>query len=248
VIQGKRKISGEIPYLSVVVPVKDEEPNVIPLTREIQSALAPLGKPFEILFVDDGSRDRTVERALEAQRECPQVRLLKFRRNCGQSAAMDAGIRHARGEWIALLDGDRQNDPADIPRLLAEAERGFDMVAGWRRNRRDTWVRRMSSRIANRVRNAILSDGIRDVGCTMKVVRRSCFARIKLFTGMHRFLPALFQNEGFRVKQMPVNHRPRPAGYSKYGIGNRLFRSIYDLMAVRWMQKRTFLYTIEKEY
>ncbi len=236
------------PFLSVVVPVKDEEPNIKPLLQEIRQALTALSQPWEIVIVDDGSRDGTLERLLESRAEYANLRVLKFAKNCGQTSAMDAGMRAARGEWIALLDGDRQNDPADIPRLLEIAAKGFDMVAGWRRNRRDTVVRRLSSRIANRFRDAVLHDGIRDVGCTLKVIRRSALAKIKLYTGMHRFLPALFQMEGFSVTQAPVNHRPRPAGISKYGIGNRLFRSLYDLIAVRWMKKRTLRYYIEKEW
>jgi len=236
--------SAQLLFLSVVVPVKDEESNVLPLLKEIREAIDPLGRPYETIFVDDGSTDKTLPRLLDAQKKYPQLRILKFRRNRGQSAAMDAGMRAARGEWVAFLDGDRQNDPADIPALYE----GFDMVAGWRRNRNDTTVRRFSSRIANRVRDALLHDGIRDTGCSLKVLRRSCVDQIKMFTGMHRFLPALFQNEGYRVTQMPVNHRPRVAGRAKYGIGNRLFRSVYDLLAVQWMKKRTLGYEIEREW
>lgn len=235
-------------FLSVVVPVKDEEANILPMLQEIREALDPLRRCYEILFVDDGSTDGTLERLLAARAEFSQLRVIKFRRNRGQSAGIDAGMRAARGEWIVFLDGDRQNDPADIPRLLDKAGEGFDMVAGWREKRNDTTVRRISSRIANRVRDSILHDGIRDTGCSLKLIRRSCVDSIKMFTGMHRFLPALFQNEGFRVTQMPVNHRPRVAGKAKYGIGNRIFRSLYDLFAVQWMKKRSLNYEVERVY
>ncbi len=240
--------SERVPFLSVVIPVKDEEDNVLPQVEEIRQALAVLNQPYEVIYVDDGSTDSTLGRLLEARSRFPELRILKFERNRGQTAALDAGIRHARGEWVALLDGDRQNDPADIPRLLAQAQQGFDMVAGWREERRDTFVRRISSRIANTTRDRVLHDGIRDTGCTLKIFRRECVGPIKLFTGLHRFLPALFQLEGFRVTQMPVNHRPRVAGKAKYGIWNRMGRSIYDLIAVRWMQRRALRYRIEKEW
>jgi glycosyltransferase involved in cell wall biosynthesis len=234
--------------LSVVVPVKDEESNVVPLLEEIREVLAPAGIAYETVFVDDGSTDETLKRLIEAKAQFPELRVIQFERNCGQTAAMDAGMRAARGEFLALLDGDRQNDPRDIPRMLEKANEGFDMVAGWREKRNDTLVRKLSSLIANAVRNRILHDGIRDTGCTLKVFRRACIDPIKLYTGMHRFLPALFQIQGYRVTQMPVNHRPRTAGRTKYGIGNRLWRSMYDLIAVRWMQRRTYQYRIKKEW
>lgn len=237
------------PFLSIIVPVKDEEPNILMLLGEIRTMANSLGRSFEVIFVDDGSSDGTLGTLLEAQKDFPELRILKFRRNCGQTAALDAGIRQARGEWLTFLDGDGQNDPADIPLLLEEAARGgYDMVAGWRRGRRDTPMRRISSWIANHVRNSMLHDGIHDTGCTLKVVRHACLHRIKLFTGMHRFLPMLLQIEGYRIGQLPVHHRQRHAGKSKYGLRNRMFRAAYDLIAVYWMKRRALHYEIESHW
>ncbi|MFH0793134.1 MAG: glycosyltransferase family 2 protein [bacterium] len=235
------------PYLSVVVPVKNEEGNVEPLLQELQQVLAKMDRPYEIVYVDDGSTDKTLQVLLKRQKKIPQLRVIKFDRNYGQTAALDAGIRNARGEVVVTLDGDLQNDPADLPTLVAALE-SCDLAIGYRAKRHDTRVRKISSRIANNFRNWATHDNTIDTGCTLKAFRRRCLERIKLYEGMHRFLPLLFKMEGFAVRQFPVNHRPRRHGKAKYGIGNRVWKGLKDLMAVRWMQRRCLKYRIEKEF
>ena len=227
---------GSPPRISVVVPVFDEEPNLAPLVGEIAAAFA--GLDYELLVVDDGSRDAT---AATLQRLCagePRLRALRHDRNYGQSAALATGFAAARGELLVTLDGDLQNDPADAPRLLAELERGFDVVSGVRQRRQDSWVRKVSSRIANGVRRRVLDDGITDVGCSLKAYRTRVVKRLPPFHGMHRFLPALARMEGARITEMPVAHRARRFGKSKYNISNRLWRGIADLLGVWWLKRR----------
>jgi glycosyltransferase involved in cell wall biosynthesis len=228
---------GETPELSLVVPVFNEAENLEPLWAEIRAALEPAHPRFEALFVDDGSTDASpaVLRRLAAGDR--RLRVLRLRRNSGQSAAFDAGFRRARAPVVVTLDADLQNDPADIPRLLAELA-DCDVVCGVRARRRDSFVRRASSRIANGVRNRLTGESIADVGCSLKAYRAEFLGRIPMFTGMHRFLPTLLKLEGARVKEVPVAHRPRLHGVAKYGIGNRVFRALADLFAVRWMQRR----------
>jgi glycosyltransferase involved in cell wall biosynthesis len=223
--------------LSIVVPVFNEADNLEPLYREIRAALHDRGLDFEILFVDDGSTDATPSVLRQIAGTDPAVRVLRLPRNSGQTAAFGAGFRAARGEVIATLDADLQNDPADLPRLLDKLD-NFDVVCGVRQNRRDSWVRRMSSRIANAVRNRMTHESISDVGCSLRVFRRSLVEDLPLFTGMHRFLPTLLRMQGARLHEVPVRHRPRLHGQSKYGIQNRLWVGIVDLFAVRWMQRR----------
>jgi dolichol-phosphate mannosyltransferase len=225
------------PYLSVVVPFYDERDSVEPLHAEIVAALAALPGGFECIYVDDGSRDGTGEVLEKLAAEDARVRALRLPENAGQTAALDAGFRAARGEWIATLDGDGQNDPADLPKLLAALE-GADVVNGVRTHRQDGWLRRLSSRVANGFRNWATGENVTDVGCSLRVMRASLVKRVKLYRGLHRFLPTLLRMEGARVIELPVSHRPRRAGVSKYGIGNRLFVGLADLLAVRWMQKR----------
>jgi dolichol-phosphate mannosyltransferase len=227
---------GSLPRISVVVPVFDEEPNLAPLVAEIGAVFA--GLDYELLVVDDGSRDGTAATLARLAAAEPRLRALRHDRNYGQSAALATGFAAARGELLVTLDGDLQNDPADAPRLLAELERGFDVVSGVRRRRQDSWVRRVSSRLANGVRRRVLDDGITDVGCSLKAYRTRVLKRLPPFHGMHRFLPALTRMEGARVTEMPVEHRPRRFGKSKYGIGNRLWRGIADLLGVWWLQRR----------
>jgi glycosyltransferase involved in cell wall biosynthesis len=225
------------PELSLIVPVYNEQDNLPVLAEEIRRAVEPLGIDYEVLLVDDGSTDAgpaVMRRLAEADR---RLRLVRLSRNSGLSAALDAGFRHARGEVLVTLDSDLQNDPADIPRLLAELP-GWDVVCGVRARRRDTWLRRVSSRIANAVRNRLTHESIADVGCTLRVYRAEFVRRIPMFTGMHRFLPTLLRLEGARIKEVPVNHRPRLHGEPKYNIRNRIWRALADLMAVRWMQRR----------
>lgn len=218
--------------LSVVIPLFNEEDNVAALQKELAAALA--GLPHEIIFVDDCSQDGTLSR-IERR---PEVRVIEFARNTGQSAAMYAGIMAAKGDVIALLDGDLQNDPADIPRLLAELDRGADLACGYRANRKDTFSKRLTSRVANAVRSRFTKDGIRDTGCTLKAMRAPCREALVPFYGMHRFIPALVKGMGYRLVEIPVNHRPRTAGVSKYGFGNRAVKATLDMFAVRWMLSR----------
>jgi len=224
------------PAVSVVVPLFNEEENVPILQAELMGALS--GLDYEIIFVDDGSADRTVERIAFK----PEIRLVQFERNAGQSAAMYAGLQSARGATAVLIDGDLQNDPADIPRLLAEIERGADLVCGYRAQRKDTFVKRVTSRVANFVRSRFTKDGVRDTGCTLKAMRRECIGALLPFKGMHRFIPALVKGAGFRLVEIPVNHRPRKFGESKYGLGNRALRATTDMFGVRWLLSRRLDY------
>ncbi len=225
------------PDLSLVVPVYNEEENLSPLVAEIASALVPSGHTYELLLVDDGSTDASPRVMAELAAADRRIRVIRLRKNSGQSAALDAGFRFARGRIVVTLDADLQNDPADISRMLAELSRA-DVVCGIRANRRDTWVRRVSSRIANGVRNRVTHEQVTDVGCTLRVCRRELLYDLPMFSGLHRFLPTLLKMQGGRVVEIPVNHRPRLHGVAKYGIGNRLWRALADLFAVRWMQKR----------
>lgn len=231
------------PDVSVVVPVFEERENLGPLVDEILVALAPSGLAVEIVLVNDGSRDGSAETIAELARLRPGVRGLHFRENRGQSAAFDAGFKAARGTYVVTMDADLQNDPGDIPALLAALE-DHDAAVGYRRIRHDSWVRRASSVIANGVRNRLSGDDIVDTGCSLKAFRAEALEGLKLYTGMHRFLPTLLRIEGRSVVQLPVNHRPRRAGRSKYGVWNRVFRAFADLLAVRWMKKRRLGYEV----
>lgn len=229
-----------MPQLSVVVPLYNEEENVPLLQAEIERALD--GLDYELILVDDASTDATVARV----RATGRVRLLRFVKNEGQSAAMLAGIGAARGDVIVMLDGDLQNDPADIPHLVAalDAAPGADLVCGYRARRADTWSKKVTSRVANFVRSRFVGDGVRDTGCTLKAMRRECASALVPFKGVHRFIPALVKNAGFRVTEIPVNHRPRQFGVSKYGLGNRALRATTDMFGVRWLQSRRVSYAL----
>jgi glycosyltransferase involved in cell wall biosynthesis len=222
----------DTPDVSVVVPLYNEEENVPILQRELEAALT--GLDYEIIFVDDGSTDATIARIAQSER----VRVLPFAKNAGQSAAMYAGLHAARGRTAVLIDGDLQNDPADIPKLLREFERGADLVCGYRAVRKDTTVKRLTSRIANFVRSRFTKDGIRDTGCTLKAMRRECVEALVPFKGMHRFIPALVKGAGYKLVEVPVNHRARKFGVSKYGLGNRAVRATVDMFGVRWLLSR----------
>jgi len=224
--------------VSVVVPLYNEEQSVAILQRELADALT--GLDYEIIFVDDGSRDETVAR-LAAD---PRTRVLRFEKNAGQSAALFAGLQAVRSEVAVLIDGDLQNDPADIPRLLAEISRGADLVCGYRAQRRDTLLKRVTSRVANFVRSRFTRDGVRDTGCTLKAMRRDCIAALVPFKGMHRFIPALLKGAGYRLVEIPVNHRPRRFGQSKYGLGDRALRATIDMFGVRWLLSRRLNYKL----
>jgi dolichol-phosphate mannosyltransferase len=240
---------GTTPELSIVVPVYNEEENLRPLVAELRSALDPLRRSYEILLVDDGSADSSAAVIDRLVAEDPRIRAIHFNKNCGQTAAFDAGFRKARGRVVVTIDADLQNDPSDIPRLLdrLDGPERCDAVVGWRQERRDTLVRRVSSRVGNAVRNSLSGDSIRDTGCSLKAFRRECLAGLKLYKGMHRFLPTLLRMEGFRVVELPVGHRERRSGISKYGISNRALRGLVDLLAVRWMMRRRLDYTIVGE-
>jgi dolichol-phosphate mannosyltransferase len=231
----------QAPLISVVVPVRNEAPNILPLISEIHASLA--GVHHEIVYVDDGSDDDT----LAVLREAALAGLLavvRHRTGCGQSAAIVSGVRRARGHWIATLDGDGQNDPADIPALLAMAEAearagaGPLLIAGHRTRRRDSRVKRLTSRLANSIRASLLGDATPDTGCGLKMFTRADFLELPAFDHMHRFLPALFIRAGGKVVSVPVNHRPRLRGASKYGTLDRLWVGIFDLIGVFWLQRR----------
>jgi dolichol-phosphate mannosyltransferase len=228
------------PEVSVVVPLFNEEESVPILQSELRAALS--GFDHEIVFVDDGSVDRSVEQIETA----PNIRVIRFEKNIGQSAAIYAGLQAARGATAVLIDGDLQNDPADIPRLLAEIGRGADVVCGYRMKRKDTVLKRLTSRIANAVRSRFTKDGVRDTGCTLKAMRRECVSTLIPFKGMHRFIPALIKGAGYRLVEIPVNHRPRRFGRSKYGLGNRALRATIDMFGVRWLLARRLTYKIRE--
>jgi dolichol-phosphate mannosyltransferase len=228
--------------VSVVVPVKNEEENVEPLVREIAAALTGQAE-FEIIYINDGSTDRTPQVLQRLKGEFPMLRVIAHRASCGQSQAVATGVKHARFEWIATLDGDGQNDPADIPALLKaladpSQAANLELLAGWRNKRQDTYIRKLSSKIANGVRSRFLKDNTPDTGCGLKVFARATFMELPHFDHMHRFLPALVQRNGGVVMSVPVNHRPRERGTSKYGIHNRLWVGIVDLFGVAWLQRR----------
>jgi glycosyltransferase involved in cell wall biosynthesis len=227
------------PAVSVIVPLFNEEESVSTLQSELRAALS--GLDYEIIFVDDGSIDRTVER-IEA---APNVTVLRFAKNAGQSAAMYAGLQAARGATVVLIDGDLQNDPADIPQLLAEVARGADLVCGYRPQRKDTLVKRLTSRVANFVRSRFTKDGVRDTGCTLKAMRSECVKALVPFKGMHRFIPALVKGAGYQLVEIPVNHRPRRFGQTKYGLGNRAVRATIDMFGVRWLLSRRLNYKVQ---
>ena len=227
--------------LSLVIPVRNEAENIEPLLTEIRATLD--GRcDYEVIYVDDGSTDNTVQRLTAARRDFPRLRVLRHRDSCGQSAALLTGIHAARGTWIATLDGDGQNDPADIPKLLAaRAAAGDDpllLLAGYRRKRRDTWLKRLSSRIANAVRARLLHDNTPDTGCGLKLFARATYLALPHFDHMHRFLPALMLRAGGRVQSVEVNHRQRERGRSNYGVQNRLWVGIVDLCGVMWLRRR----------
>ncbi len=226
------------PTLSIVVPAFNEEESLPRLADEIRSALETTGLDWEVIFVDDGSRDGSTAVLRRLAGEDPRVRPFRLPENRGQSAALAVGFRQARGAVVVTLDADLQNDPADIPRVVEALDDGCDLVSGVRAKRRDTWLRRVSSRVANRVRDRVTHDSITDVGCSLKAYRARLLDDLPVFDGLHRFLPALVQMKGARVREIPVNHRPRRWGRSKYGLHNRLWRGIRDLFGVRWLQDR----------
>jgi dolichol-phosphate mannosyltransferase len=235
-----------VPEISVVVPCHNEENNLGPLTEAIQQALDPLGRAYEIIITDDCSTDTSWEVLRKLAAADPRIRALRFESNSGQSAALWAGLRAARGQVLVTLDADLQNDPGDMPALIAGLS-DADCVCGNRvaaRAAGDSWLRRISSRIANSVRNRLSGEAISDAGCCYRAFRRECIAGVKFFKGGHRFLPTLIKMEGFTVKEVPIKHHSRASGKSHYGVWNRLFKTSADLMAVRWMKKRMIRYKV----
>ena len=228
------------PAVSVVVPLFNEEDSIGILQSELCAALK--NSTYEIIFVDDGSTDHTVDRIESGT----NLRVIRFEKNAGQSAAIYAGLKEARGATVVLIDGDLQNDPADIPKLLAEISHGADLVCGYRTQRRDTVVKRLTSWIANAVRSRFTKDGVRDTGCTLKAMRRECVTVLVPFKGMHRFIPALVKGAGYRLVEIPVSHRPRRFGQSKYGLGNRAFRATIDMFGVRWLLSRRLTHKVRE--
>jgi dolichol-phosphate mannosyltransferase len=231
--------------ISIVAPVYNEEENLPILVSQLVDVLNPLGKSYEMIFVDDASTDRSRSVLKEMVPRVPQIRILGFKKNCGETAAGAAGLKAARGEVVITIDADLQNDPKDIPMLLGYLGK-YDMVTGWRQKRDDSCVKRVTSKIANRIRNTLSGETIRDSGCTYRAYKRECLENIKLYKGMHRFMPTLVKMEGFRVIEVPIAHHPRQFGVSKYTTWNRMWRAFVDLLAVRWMKSRHIHYDIEE--
>jgi glycosyltransferase involved in cell wall biosynthesis len=234
--------------LSVVIPVYNEEENLPLLWPELRSVLEPLGLAFEVVFVDDGSRDRSAEIIRSFREADNRVRLVRLKANAGETAATDAGFKAARGRFVVTMDADLQNDPHDIPAMLAQLEQ-WDAVTGWRvkRSEGDAVIRRLSSRIANRVRNRLSDETIQDSGCTFRAFRRECLRGLVLYRGFHRFIPTLLKLRGYRVLEVPVKNRPRRFGQSKYGVMNRVFVATADLLVVRWMKNRFLRYEVAED-
>lgn len=234
-----------IPFYSVVIPLKNEESNIIELIDELEPIMNSLGKSWELICIDDGSTDNTKALLKDLAKKKHYLKPIIFKRNYGQSSAFQAGFDAARGEIVITMDGDRQNDPADIPKL-EKLMKNCDLACGIRQKRKDPWNKRWISKIANRVRRWFCHDGVQDTGCSLKMYKKSCLKKIKMYNGMHRFLPALFTIEGFRIAETPVNHRERVKGVSKYNIFNRSFNTIADLLAVNWMKRRHLNFQIDE--
>jgi glycosyltransferase involved in cell wall biosynthesis len=243
-------LSDTAPTLSICVPVYNEEENLPLLHQAIAKVLDEHQINGEIVLVDDGSKDGSWKAIEALAAKDSRVRGLKFQFNCGETAASDAGLRNARGKYVMTMDADLQNDPADIPKFLEALSTGVDCVCGTRvssRSKGDSFIRVASSRIANWVRNKLSDENISDAGCTYRAFRRECVSKLKLYRGLHRFIPTLLKMEGFTVVEIPVSNNPRLHGESKYGVWNRLFKSFRDLLAIRWMKSRMLGYQIERE-
>jgi dolichol-phosphate mannosyltransferase len=232
--------------LSVIAPAFNEVDNVTPLIERIRDVFVPLGIVFETVIVDDASTDGTREKLLELAKTYPWLRVISLEKNSGQTAAMDAGFRAAKGKYWGTVDADMQNDPGEIPRLLKLLGPDVDMVNGWRQKRNDHFLRLIQSKIANGIRNGLSGDNIQDTGCSLKVYKRQCLEGLTLYKGMHRFFPTLAKMRGFKVIEVPVSHNQRLHGVTKYKFGSRVIRAFVDLMAVRWMKKRALRYTAKE--
>ena len=239
-------MSVAAPELSVLLPAFNEAESLPQLWSELGPVLDAIGRPTEVIIVDDGSTDATASIARALHERDARVRLLRLAGNGGLSVALDAGFARARGRIVVTLDSDLQNDPRDIPRMLAHLD-GYDAVTGWRQRRDDPWLKRVSSRIANAVRNSITREDVHDSACTLRVMRSGCLEGLPRFRGFHRFVPTLLRMAGCRVLELPVSHRARRFGVSHYGIRNRAFVAFEDLLAVRWMQSRRLRYDASEE-
>ena len=228
--------------LSIIAPAFNEVENVTPLVERVRDVFVPLGIVFECIIVDDASTDGTREKLLELARQYRWLRVISLKTNSGQTAAMDAGFRHARGRVWGTVDADMQNDPGEIPRLMAMLSPEVDMVNGWRQKRSDNVLRLIQTKIANGIRNRLSGEDIKDSACSLKVYKRECLAGLTLYKGMHRFFPTLVKMRGFKVIEVPVSHHPRAHGVTKYKFGSRVIRAFVDLLAVRWMKKRRLTY------
>lgn len=229
--------------LSVIAPAYNEVDNVQPLVERIGQVFGPLNLRFEAIIVDDASTDGTREKLLELAGQYPWLRVVTLAKNSGQTAAMDAGFRAARGEVWGTVDADMQNDPGEIPRLMAMLGPDVDMVNGWRKKRSDNALRLIQTKIANGIRNWISEESIQDSACSLKVYKRQCLEGLTLYKGMHRFFPTLVKMRGYQVIEVPVSHNPRLHGVTKYKFGSRVIRAFIDLLAVRWMKKRQLRYS-----
>lgn len=232
---------------SIVIPLKNEESNIEDLIAEIEPIMIGLKQSWELICIDDGSTDKTLKILQMLSKNKTHLKIIAFNKNYGQSSAFQAGFAAAKGKYIITLDGDRQNDPHDIPKMLSLIDE-CDLVCGIRSKRKDPWSKKITSKIANKVRRWICDDGVQDTGCSLKIYRRECLAKIKMYHGLHRFLPALFKIEGFKIKEIPVNHRERTKGQSKYTFFNRSFNTLTDLWAVRWMNNRQLRYQIDSDH
>ncbi len=228
----------------MVVPVFNEEESLEPLQREIDKVMCTLGMKYEIIYVDDGSTDNSLAVLKSLQEEYPEIRIISFKDNCGQSVALYAGFKHARGEWIVTLDADLQNPPGEIPRLIKFKDEA-DCVSGIRVDRQDTWLRKISSKVAFFFRKWVLNDTTKDTGCSLRIFKREIIDHIYLFKNFHLFPPFLMREAGFKVKEVEVLHLPRQRGKSKYGIVGRIKEGIFDLMGVVWLKKRRIRYEIK---
>ena len=240
---------ADAPHLSLVIPCYNEEENVPTLLARVESSLDTTGKPYEVIIIDDGSTDKTPQMLAEARLAKPWLRVLRMQKNAGQSAGFEAGFNAARGEYIATIDADLQNDPEEVPRLLKllEENPAVDMITGWRKERQDTNFRRWQSRQANKIRNWISQDDVNDSASSLKIYRAKAIQGMKLFNGAHRFFPTLVKMRGFTVLETPVKHSPRFAGTAKYGFRNRAFRAFIDLLGVRWMKMRYLRYAADEQ-
>ncbi|GAB6887073.1 glycosyltransferase family 2 protein [Desulfothermus okinawensis JCM 13304] len=230
---------------SIIIPIKDEEENIQQLYTEINSSMERIDKRWECIWIDDGSRDNSLEILKKICKEDNRHKFISFKENMGQSAALFAGFKRARGEILLTMDGDGQNDPADFPKLLEVLkEKGVDFVTGYRKNRQDSLIKKVSSKIGNFFRTLVTGKTVRDAGCAIKVFKRECVEFLPPFKGMHRFFATIIHHQGFSWEELPVNHRPRFRGTSKYNISNRLWVGILDLIGIWWFRKRTFRYEI----